>query len=110
MQQTCPHCRGEGEIHDPNCSICNGVGYINKNKKLSVKIPAGVDDGDRIRLTGEGELGRGGNRGDLYISINVKEHSIFEIFKKPITQEEWLKGYKQWKKQQQNVNNKRTNS
>ena len=78
MQQTCPHCRGEGEIHDPNCSICNGVGYINKNKKLSVKIPAGVDDGDRIRLSGEGELGRGGNRGDLYISINVKEHSIFE--------------------------------
>ena len=47
-------------------------------KKLSVKIPAGVDDGDRIRLSGEGELGRGGNRGDLYISINVKEHSIFE--------------------------------
>ena len=78
MQQTCPHCRGEGEIHDPNCSICNGVGYLNKNKKLSVKIPAGVDDGDRIRLSGEGELGRGGNRGDLYISINVKEHSIFE--------------------------------
>ena len=78
MQQTCPHCRGEGEIHDPNCSICNGVGYITKNKKLSVKIPAGVDDGDRIRLTGEGELGRRGNRGDLYISINVKKHKIFE--------------------------------
>jgi len=78
MQQTCPHCQGEGEIHDSNCSICSGVGYINKNKKLSVKIPAGVDDGDRIRLSGEGELGRGGNRGDLYISINVKRHSIFE--------------------------------
>ena len=78
MQQTCPHCRGEGEIHDPNCSSCNGVGFISKDKKLSVKIPAGVDDGDRIRLSGEGELGRGGNRGDLYISINVKEHSIFE--------------------------------
>ena len=78
MQQTCPHCRGEGEIHDPNCSICNGVGFLNKNKKLSVKIPAGVDDGDRIRLSGEGELGRAGNKGDLYISINIKNHSIFE--------------------------------
>ena len=78
MQQTCPHCRGEGEIHDKNCSKCNGSGFLSNNKKLSVKIPAGVDDGDRIRLSGEGELGRGGNRGDLYISINVKEHSIFE--------------------------------
>tara|TARA_B100001559_G_scaffold270703_1_gene238843 strand:+ start:8975 stop:10051 length:1077 start_codon:yes stop_codon:yes gene_type:complete len=78
MQQTCPHCRGDGEVHDSNCSICNGLGYINKNKKLSVKIPAGVDDGDRIRLSGEGELGRGGNRGDLYISINVIKHEIFE--------------------------------
>ena len=78
MQQTCPHCRGEGEIHDKNCSKCNGSGFLRNNKKLSVKIPAGVDDGDRIRLSGEGELGRGGNRGDLYISINVKEHSIFE--------------------------------
>ena len=78
MQQTCPHCRGEGEIHDPNCSTCNGVGFISKDKKLSVKIPAGVDDGDRIRLSGEGELGRGGSRGDLYISINVKKHKIFE--------------------------------
>ena len=78
MQQTCPQCRGEGEVHDSNCSICNGVGYTTKNKKLSVKIPAGVDDGDRSRLSGEGELGRGGNRGDLYISINVKKHKIFE--------------------------------
>ena len=78
MQQTCPQCRGEGEIHDPNCNICHGRGFTSNNKKLSVKIPAGVDDGDRIRLSGEGELGRGGNRGDLYISINVKEHSIFE--------------------------------
>ena len=78
MQQTCPHCRGEGEIHDSDCSICNGNGYIHKNKKLSVKVPAGVDDGDRIRLSGEGDHGRGGNRGDLYISLNVKKHSIFE--------------------------------
>jgi len=78
MQQACPQCRGEGEIHDSGCSICNGNGYINKNKKLSVKVPAGVDDGDRIRLSGEGDHGRGGNRGDLYISLNVKKHSIFE--------------------------------
>jgi molecular chaperone DnaJ len=78
MQQTCPHCRGDGEVHDSNCSTCNGLGYTNKNKKLSVKIPSGVDDGDRIRLSGEGELGRGGNRGDLYISINVIKHEIFE--------------------------------
>ena len=78
MQQICPHCRGEGEIHDSDCSICNGNGYTHKNKKLSVKVPAGVDDGDRIRLSGEGDHGRGGNRGDLYISLNVKKHSIFE--------------------------------
>ena len=78
MQQTCPQCRGEGETHNKNCSKCDGSGFIRNNKKLSVKIPAGVDDGDRIRLSGEGELGRGGSRGDLYILINVKEHSIFE--------------------------------
>ena len=61
MQQTCPQCRGEGEIHDPNCSICHGQGYIKKDKTLSVKIPAGIDSGDRIRLSGEGELGYGNN-------------------------------------------------
>ena len=58
MQQTCPHCRGEGEIHDPNCSICGGAGFIKKNKTLSVKIPEGVDTGDRIRLSGEGDAGK----------------------------------------------------
>ena len=79
MQQTCPHCRGEGEIHDPNCSICNGVGFLNKNKKLSVNVPAGVDNGTRIRLSGEGEAGaRGSSPGDLYIFIDIKDHSIFQ--------------------------------
>ena len=77
MQQTCPHCRGEGEIHDPNCSICGGAGFIKKNKTLSVKIPEGVDTGDRIRLSGEGDAGKHGN-GDLYIQVDVQRHKIFE--------------------------------
>ena len=77
MQQTCPHCRGEGEIHDPNCSICSGAGFIKKNKTLSVKIPEGVDTGDRIRLSGEGDSGKHGN-GDLYIQVDVQRHKIFE--------------------------------
>ena len=77
MQQTCPHCRGEGEIHDPNCSICGGAGFIKKNKTLAVKIPEGVDTGDRIRLSGEGDAGKHGN-GDLYIQVDVQRHKIFE--------------------------------
>ena len=77
MQQTCPHCRGEGEIHDPNCSICGGAGFIKKNKTLSVKIPEGVDTGDRIRLSGEGDSGKHGS-GDLYIQVDVQRHKIFE--------------------------------
>ena len=77
MQQTCPHCRGEGEIHDSNCSICGGAGFIKKNKTLAVKIPEGVDTGDRIRLSGEGDVGKHGN-GDLYIQVDVQRHKIFE--------------------------------
>ena len=77
MQQTCPHCRGEGETHDPNCSICGGAGFIKKNKTLAVKIPEGVDTGDRIRLSGEGDVGKHGN-GDLYIQVDVQRHKIFE--------------------------------
>ena len=77
MQQTCPHCRGEGEIHDPNCSICGGAGFIKKNKTLAVKIPEGVDTGDRIRLSGEGDVGKHGNV-DLYIQVDVQRHKIFE--------------------------------
>ena len=79
MQQTCPQCRGEGEIHDPNCNICHGQGYIKKDKTLSVKIPAGIDSGDRIRLSGEGEPGYGNNpNGDLFITVDIQEHKIFQ--------------------------------
>ena len=79
MQQTCPQCRGEGEIHDPNCNICHGEGYIKKAKTLSVKIPAGIDSGDRIRLSGEGEPGnRNDSNGDLFITVEIKEHKIFQ--------------------------------
>ena len=79
VQQTCPTCRGEGRIISDPCSGCHGQGRVNKDKKLSVKIPAGVDTGDRVRLTGEGEAGaNGGPAGDLYVQVDVKEHDIFE--------------------------------
>ena len=78
VQQTCPTCRGTGQqIKDP-CRVCNGHGRVQETKTLSVKIPAGVDSGDRIRLGGEGEAGEGGGpAGDLYVQIAVKEHPIF---------------------------------
>ncbi len=78
LQQTCPHCNGSGQsIKDP-CGTCRGSGHVRKNKKLSVKVPAGVDNGDRIRLSGEGEVGdRGAPPGDLYVQIAVKKHPIF---------------------------------
>ncbi len=78
VQQTCPTCRGTGQqIKDP-CRACNGHGRVQETKTLSVKIPAGVDSGDRIRLGGEGEAGEGGGpAGDLYVQIAVREHPIF---------------------------------
>ncbi len=78
VQQTCPACRGTGQqIKDP-CRTCSGHGRVQETKTLSVKIPAGVDSGDRIRLGGEGEAGEGGGpAGDLYVQISVKEHPIF---------------------------------
>lgn len=78
IQQTCPTCRGSGQqIKDP-CKQCGGSGQTKEYKKLSVKIPPGVDNGDRIRLSGEGEAGpRGSAPGDLYVQINVKPHDIF---------------------------------
>ena len=78
IQQTCPRCRGEGvTISDP-CPKCRGAGRIEESRTLSVKVPAGVDNGDRIRLAGEGEAGeKGGPPGDLYVHIRVKEHPIF---------------------------------
>ncbi len=79
VQQTCPTCHGNGkQIKDP-CRKCHGQGRVQENKTLSVKVPAGVDTGDRIRLSGEGEAGeRGGPAGDLYVEMHVKAHPIFE--------------------------------
>ena len=79
VQQTCPDCNGTGKtIKDP-CQDCNGTGRVKESKTLSVKIPAGVDEGDRIRLSGEGEAGvNGGPSGDLYVVISLKEHTIFQ--------------------------------
>ena len=79
LQQTCPRCRGAGTIVRNPCDTCLGQGRIRKTKTLQVKVPAGVDSGDRIRLSGEGEAGRnGGPPGDLYVEIAVREHAIFE--------------------------------
>ena len=79
LQQTCPHCRGSGRVVRNPCDACLGQGRIRKHKKLSVKIPPGVDNGDRVRLAGEGEAGRnGGPPGDLYVEVHVREHAIFE--------------------------------
>ncbi len=79
VQQTCPTCHGTGkEISDP-CNSCDGVGRTRKNKTLQVKIPAGIDDGMRIRSTGNGEPGvNGGPSGDLYVEIHLKPHGIFQ--------------------------------
>ena len=78
LQQTCPKCRGSGQIIDNPCRKCSGQGRVQENKTLSVKVPAGVDTGDRIRLSGEGEAGDHGSApGDLYVQIAVKEHPIF---------------------------------
>ncbi len=79
IERTCPSCNGAGStIKDP-CKKCNGTGQKHTNKTLKIKIPAGVDSGRRIRLTGEGEAGmRGGPRGDLYILISVKPHKLFK--------------------------------
>ena len=79
IQQTCPRCRGSGKTISDPCPECRGAGRVKKQKTLSVKIPAGVDDGDRIRLGGEGEQGgNGGPTGDLYVVIGIKEHPIFK--------------------------------
>jgi len=78
-QQTCPTCHGQGTVIDDPCTRCRGRGRVRDHKTLSVKVPAGVDTGDRIRLAGEGEMGeKGGPPGDLYVQIHVKKHPIFE--------------------------------
>lgn len=79
IQQTCPACHGVGKIIKEKCPDCHGQGKIRDEKTLSVKIPAGVDTGDRIRLTGEGEAGdAGAPPGDLYVQMHIKQHEIFE--------------------------------
>jgi molecular chaperone DnaJ len=78
IQQTCPRCRGRGRVIGDPCRECGGQGRRRQEKTLSVKVPPGVDNGDRIRLSGEGESGqRGGPSGDLYVEIGVREHPIF---------------------------------
>jgi molecular chaperone DnaJ len=79
VQQTCPHCRGSGKIIPDPCTTCHGQGRIKKQKTLEVRIPAGIDDGMRIRSAGNGEPGtNGGPPGDLYIEIRLRKHAIFE--------------------------------
>ena len=79
LRQTCPHCHGEGESIEKHCQACRGEGRVQKTRKLQVKIPAGIEHGSRLRVTGEGEAGQtGASRGDLYIHVLIKKHKIFE--------------------------------
>jgi molecular chaperone DnaJ len=79
IQQTCPNCRGTGKIIPEPCSTCSGAGKIKRQKTLEVKIPAGINEGMRIRSAGNGEPGtNGGPSGDLYIEIRMKQHEVFE--------------------------------
>ncbi|WP_419907149.1 molecular chaperone DnaJ [Hoeflea sp.] len=79
VERTCPTCHGRGEIISDPCTKCNGQGRVNEDRSLSVNIPAGIEDGTRIRLAGEGEAGmRGGPQGDLYIFLSVKPHEFFQ--------------------------------
>ena len=79
VQQACPKCRGRGQMISDPCGECHGQGVKEERKTLSVKIPAGVDTGDRIRLAGKGEAGpQGGPTGDLYVQMHVRDHAIFD--------------------------------
>ncbi|MDA0189229.1 MAG: molecular chaperone DnaJ [Proteobacteria bacterium] len=79
IQQTCPKCHGTGRFIADPCGSCHGAGRVKQHKTLAVKIPAGVDEGDRIRLSGEGEHGiNGGPSGDLYVQIHLKPHPVFQ--------------------------------
>ena len=79
IERTCPTCGGRGEIIENPCSVCAGSGRVTRERSLSVNVPAGVEDGTRIRLSGEGEAGvRGGPSGDLYIFLSVKPHQFFQ--------------------------------
>jgi molecular chaperone DnaJ len=79
LQQTCPTCHGTGKVVPDPCATCHGAGRLKKHKTLSVKIPPGVDQDDRIRLSGEGEGGmNGGPPGDLYVVVSLKPHAVFQ--------------------------------
>ena len=79
FQQTCPRCRGVGKVIKDPCRSCNGGGRVEQRETLSVRVPPGIDDGDRLRLTGKGDAGlNGGPPGDLYVQFSVAEHPIFE--------------------------------
>ncbi|MDL1866435.1 molecular chaperone DnaJ [Betaproteobacteria bacterium PRO4] len=79
IQQTCSHCHGSGKVVSDPCKDCHGAGRVKRQKTLSVRIPAGVDEGDSIRLTGEGEAGiNGGQAGDLYVVIHLASHQVFQ--------------------------------
>src|SRR5215212_1818225 len=79
IERTCPNCHGRGEVIDDPCGNCGGAGRVNRERTLSINVPAGVDDGLRIRLAGEGESGlRGGPSGDLYVFLSIKPHEFFQ--------------------------------
>ncbi|EQD39785.1 chaperone protein DnaJ, partial [mine drainage metagenome] len=79
VQQACPQCRGSGRVVETPCAQCHGEGHVERTRRLEVRIPAGVDSGDRIRLSGQGEAGPAGlPAGDLYVEVRVREHAIFQ--------------------------------
>jgi len=79
IAQTCPRCHGSGKIIPNPCATCGGIGRVKHQKTLSVRIPTGVDEGDRVRLSGEGEPGvNGGPAGDLYVQVHIKPHAVFQ--------------------------------
>lgn len=79
IERTCPHCNGDGRVITDPCTDCGGQGRVRRERTLAVDIPAGIENGTRIRLSGEGEAGpRGGPEGDLYIFVNVENHELFE--------------------------------
>ena len=78
VEQACPHCQGSGRLAIEPCAKCKGAGYIHQEKTIKVKIPAGIEDGTRMRIPGGGEAGiRGGENGDLYVFVSVKEHRLY---------------------------------
>ncbi|HUV39046.1 MAG TPA: DnaJ C-terminal domain-containing protein, partial [Planctomycetota bacterium] len=79
MRTTCPRCRGEGKVIESPCETCRGAGHVMKPREIKIRVPAGIEDGTQLRMTGEGEAGDpGGPRGDLYCFIRVQPHPLFE--------------------------------